>query len=242
MSKDTLRDYYLGLLPNLTSDFFFFIPRNKITREIIDKMDFLQNKKVYNKALLIDFNEGFIEYVKGESSTNFIYKKSYLDKNIFSLLEKKNEVTDYEFDFVLEKYFELAECLFFMSYWMSIHVAKIGFYDEYTWSIFRIQSQNYKKHFEVLVKKFYPSRETIPKGDFNRLELIDKYFPDIKSLFDKQKKKPELIKDKKEEDKNENKIDGSKRENIKKEALISESEAEKILLKAIFKLDIDDIN
>jgi hypothetical protein len=92
------------------------------------------------------------------------------------------------------------------------------------------------------VKKFYPSRETIPKGDFNRLELIDKYFPDIKSLFDKQKKKPELTKDTKEEDKNENKIDSSKRENIKKEALISESEAEKILLKAIFKLDIDGIN
>jgi hypothetical protein len=151
-------------------------------------------------------------------------------------------VTNYEFDFVLEKYFELVECLFFMSNWMSIHVARIGLYDEYTWNTFRIQSQNYKKHFEILMKKFYPSREIIHKGNFNTLVLIDKYFPEIKSLFDKQKKKPELTKNTKEEDNNENKIDSSKRENIKKETLISESEAEKILLKAIFKLDIDGVN
>jgi hypothetical protein len=75
MSKDTLRDYYLSLLPNLISDFFFFIPRKKITQDIIDKMDFSQNKEVYKKALLIDSNKGFMEYVKGESRVNFIYKK-----------------------------------------------------------------------------------------------------------------------------------------------------------------------
>ena len=93
----------------------------------------------------------------------------------------------------------------------------------------------------MLVKNFYLSREIIPKGNFNTLELIDKYFPDINGVFDKQKRKPELIKHTTEEEKNENKITTSKRKKIKKEALISELEAEKLILKAIFNLDIDGI-
>ena len=241
MIKEPLRDYYLSLIPNLIADFFFFIPKNKISPDIIDKVDFLKNKQVYKKVFLIDYYEGFMEYIKGNSSGYFIIKQNNLEKNIFSLLEKKSEVASYEFEFVLEKYFELAECLFFITNWMNTHIARIGFYDADAWKIFRLQELNYKKHFEMLVKNFYPSREIVPKGNFNTLELIDKYFPDIKGLFDEQKRKPDLTKDTKEEDKNENKITLSNRKKAKKEALISEGEAEELMLKSIFNLDVNRI-
>ena len=68
---------------------------------------------------------------------------------------------------------------------MDTNINQILQPNDTTTGIFYIQSLNYKKHFENLVKNFYPTKDIIPKGNFNALELIETYFPDIASQYNK---------------------------------------------------------
>lgn len=237
MIKQSLREFYLSLFPNLTSGLLFFIPKNEISIEIIEKLDLLKTIHIFNKVFVVDNDYGPMEYIKGQTSKHFLFKESYLSNNIFSLLEKKSEVKSHEFDYTLEKYFELVECLFFITNWMNTNITQLGVYDEETKGLFYLQSHNYKKHFEILIKNFYTSKEIIPKGNFNTLELIDKYLPDISGFYNRKKERVpvtiELVKD----NQNENEINKPQFNKSKKTPLISEAEAEYMLLKSIFNLD-----
>jgi hypothetical protein len=235
MSKASLHEFYLSLIPNLVTELFFIIPKDDIRDDIIEKLDFLKTTDIFDKIYVMDYYQGPMEYKKGRNNKYLLLKGNDLNENIFRLLEKKSEVKSHEFDYVLEKYFELAECLFYITNWMNTNLTQIVQTDDAVHGIFYMQCQNYKKHFEVLVKHFYPSKDIIPKGNFNALELVDTYFPDIASQYNKPKETPEIIPTALKEEHDKNKPQQKKTE---KKPLITEVEAEDMLLKRIFNLDI----
>ncbi|ALJ04510.1 hypothetical protein APS56_04860 [Pseudalgibacter alginicilyticus] len=221
------------------SELFFYIPKNEIRDDIIEKLDFLNSTNIFNTIFVVDYYKGPIEFKTGRDNTRLLLKENDLDKNIFGLLEKKSEVPLHELNYVLDKYFELAECLFYITNWMDSNIAKTLRTDGTVTGIFYMQSITYKKHFEILVKNFYPTKDIIPKGNFNALQLIETYFPDIASQYNKhtehtaptpttscgvqEEMQPPLNK-------------------TKKQPLITEIDAEKILLEQVFNVDFKKLN
>jgi hypothetical protein len=235
MSKPSLHQFYLSLIPNLVSELFFFIPKNEIREDIIEKLDFLETTDIFNKIYVVDYYKGPIEFKKGRDNAQLLLKESELDKNVFQLLEKKSEVPPHEFTYVLNKYFELAECLFYITQWMDTNITQKIQPDDTSSGIFYIQALNYKKHFENLVKNFYPTKDIIPKGNFNAIELIETYFPDIASQYNKPKEHHTLTHTTSESVQKEQQPLIKK---TKKTPLITETEAEKTLLEQVFNLDL----
>jgi hypothetical protein len=235
MSKPSLHEFYLSLIPNLVTELFFMIPKKDIREDIIEKLDFLKTTDIFNKIYVMDYYQGPMEYKKGRNNKHLLLKGNDLNENIFRLLEKKSEVKSHEFDYVLEKYFELAECLFYITNWMNTNLTLVVQADDDAIGIFYLQSINYKKHFEILVKNFYPTKDVIPKGNFNALELVETYFPDISSQYNKPKETLLIVPTalEKAQDKN-----SAQQKKTKKQPLITDREAEDMLLKRIFNLDI----
>ncbi|MFD0835273.1 hypothetical protein ACFQ0I_05825 [Mariniflexile aquimaris] len=238
MSKPSLHQYYLSLIPNLVSELFFYIPKNEIRDDIIEKLDFLNTTNIFNTIYVVDYYKGPIEFKKGRDNTRLLLKDGDLDKNMFNLLEKKSEVPPHEFNYVLDKYFELAECLFYITNWMNTNINKMLPHDDTSSGIFYMQSLSYKKHFEILVKNFYPTKDIIPKGNFNALELIETYFPDIASQYHKPAHHPT-----EHTTPTPTNSVGVQEEiqpvlkKTKKPPLITALEAEKILLEQVFNVD-----
>lgn len=232
MGKPSLHEFYLGLIPNLINDLLFFIPKDDIREDIIAKLDFLNTADVFNKIYVIDYYQGPIIYHKSRNNKYLLLKESHLDKTIFCLLEKKSAISSHEFKYVLEKYLELSEALFQLSNWMYTHVHKVVKTEDDVCGLFYLQSLNYKKHFDNLVKNFYPTKETNPNVNVNALELIETYFPEITKKHNTTQK-PHTINQVNFEDANELSLKKNK-----KQPIITEAEAEFILLHQLFNVDI----
>ncbi|WP_166963273.1 hypothetical protein [Yeosuana marina] len=246
MSKQTLHQFYLDLIPNLLNELFFFLSKNEIREDIIEKVDFFKKYDVLDKVYVIDYYQGPIEYKKGRNNNRVLLKGSNLEQNIFNLIEKRSEANKQEFDYVLNKYFELVEYLFFATNWMNTNLAQIVQTDDTVIGLFHLQFMNYKKHFEALVRQFYPNREAIPKGNFNAHEIIETYFPDVlKSLEQNNSLKSNINNAEKKTTELNNATHlatttDKKTKSTDKKVLITEEEAEKILLKTFFNINIKD--
>ena len=132
---------------------------------------------------------------------------------------------------------------------MNTNLTDIIQTDDTLVGIFYIQHLSYKKHFETLVKTFFPNKATLPKRDLINIETIESYFPDINKSFKKtitdgtvfssfniNKEGVGLVT-------TPEKIEqigakSTKKEN--KKPLITDEQAEKALLKTIFRVDIKD--
>ncbi|MFH4964414.1 hypothetical protein V8G69_05360 [Gaetbulibacter sp. M235] len=242
MSEKSLYQFYLDLIPNLLAELFFFVPEKEIREDIIEKVDFLKKYDVLNRIYVIDHYQGPIEYKKGRNNNRVLLKSSKLEQNIFDLIEKKSEVKDQEFIYVLNKYFELVEYLFYATNWMNTNLTQIVQTEDTVIGLFHLQFMDYKKHFETLVKHFYPNKEAMSKGNFNAHEIIETYFPDVsKSLEQNSGLYFNNINSEKKTTKLNNAThlatttDKKTKSNDKK-VLITEEEAEKLLLRTIFNL------
>lgn len=243
MSEKDLYQFYLDLIPNLLTELFFFIPEKEIRPNIIEKIDFLKGHDVLNKVYVLDHYQGPIEHKKGRNNMNSFLKGAKLEKNMFALLEKKSDSKSHEFDYVLGKYFELVECMFYITGWMDTNITECVKTNNTVIGLFHLQFLDYKKHFETLVKQFYPNKETIPKGNFNAPKILETYFPDIsKSLktnngmlftvLGGQKERPGLSASNSEMPPQHHKMPKKK---VKKQ-LVTEAEAEQILLRTFFNI------
>ena len=241
MSETSLEKYFNSLLPSLYEELVFFIPDKNIPVDILKKIDPFVSK-LFNKLLVMDTYKGPIEYPKERKQMLTIAKGSDLEKNTFSLLERKRDATITEFNFILDKYFEQVEFLVYVTNWMNNNLNEILQVNDSIKGLFQIQSNNYNKHLHTLLRHFYPDKRRIPQSKFNAIKIIEKYYPDItkpdylkseviKSRINNSVQEIEIAK---------NKTAAAKK--AKKQPLITEKEAESILLERIFNVDIKSIN
>ncbi len=240
MVKTNLQQFYKALLPKLWNEFVFFIPKIELPAEIKKELEFLREYDLVNKSILFDVSIGPYVYEK-KHNIKVISKWSDLESNVFLLLEKRANSESYEFNYILEKYFEQSSCLFFLTDWLYKNVEQIEQVDNNISGLFMIQFTNYKKHFEEMVKHFYPNKDQMPFDRFNVNQLINDYLPDISKRFHKDEV-PLLA------EINEQKLNAlppltysplkPKQSNIKKKkkVLITEEEAKKVMLGSIFKI------
>ncbi len=233
MTKHSLYQFYLNLIPNLITELYFFIPEKEIRPDIVEEMTAITKYIHLNKVYVLDHHKGPIEYSKERNAIDTTLKGNKLEKNIFTLLEKKGNTKPHEFNYVLNKYFELVSVLFYITDWMNAHA------DEHVTTVIcpngllHLQFFNFKKHFETIIKEFYPSEEAIPQGSFNAHKMIETYFSDISKGF---KPIATIVVDK---PMSLNLPNNTQKATIikTKKPLLTEVEAEKLLLKTIFGIE-----
>ena len=247
MSEKSLYQFYLGLLPNLLNELYFFIPKVHETKEIISNIKTIDDSEFYNKTFVIDYYKGPIPYNKHRSLKWMLVIESEIGKNIFDLLEKKNKVSEQEFDYVFKKYFEFVDQLWYYADWMYTNRKKFINTDERLDGILHIQNKRFEKHFTSLVEIFYKNKIP-PKAKYNFQKIIDDFYPKLNfdfTEFIKPTKSASISEINKQEkgikndntSKTSNVIDNEK--TIKK-PLITEQEAEQVLLKKYFGINLND--
>lgn len=235
MHKNAQHQFYNDLIPNLWTEFMFFIPENQIPKEVLDKVDFFKNHDVLNKLFVIDYDNGPMHYSNERDNKALLLKDSGLNENIFQLLEKKTKTEPHEFNYIIEKYYEQINFLFYVSNWMLLNIDSIGNVGDHEKGCFIIQNNQYKKHYTSIVKHFYPTKSEIPQSDFNSQHLIDTYFKDVSNGFTTKpievpkefvKPKSTIVKKKLPQ-----------KQEKKKTPLITEKDASIALLKAYFQIN-----
>jgi hypothetical protein len=237
MSETSLEKYFNSLLPNLYEELLFFIPDKDIPEDILQNIQSSIIRKVFNKLLIMDKYQGPIEYAKGRNAKLSFGKASELEKNTYSLLEKKREIHQIEFKFILDKYFEQIEFLVYITNWMNKNSNQVLEIDDAIRGLFQIQFTYYKKHFHTLLKHFYPNGEHVPQGNFNAVKIIERYYPNISKQHIKTNhwNIPKVDNSVQEEALTKTAAAAKK---VKKQPLITEKEAEEVLLKTFFNIEI----
>lgn len=232
MKRTELETFFNSLLPNLWEELIFFVPDTNIPKDIIVKTQNFNLNKFSNKVMVMDTYDGPIFYEQGRNNTRITLKATKLESNLYQLLEREKTTSILEFNFILEKYLEQIECLKHISQWMYSNLNQVQHLDQTIKGLFQIQLSYYEKHLNVFVKQFYKNRIDYNKTTFN-LESIIK--SQITELSEKQSNQ---IKNSETHITQNATIDNNTPEKPKKKPLITQEDAEKLLLKKIFNIDL----
>jgi len=180
MSNTILNTFYQNLVTKLRNGFVFYIPKAIFDEETLNI--FKQDKSLsllLDNVLVVEQRNGAFLFDYQEHISKCIRKHEELTEIIFLLLEKKNELQDFQLAFILDKYFEQASLFFKITYWLSLNVDKLdndGFKFK---GLFTKQHENYKQHLEEYIRNFYPDKAHIPDDKLNLLHLIKVNFKEI---------------------------------------------------------------
>lgn len=237
MKKTDLETFFNSLIPNLWEEFVFFIPDTNIPRDIIDKTQDFDLKKFLNKVLVMDTYDGPILYEEGRNNTKITLKATKLESNLYQLLEREKITSTLEFNFILEKYLEQVECLKYISEWMYSNLNQVENLDQTIKGLFNIQLSYYEKHLKVFIKQFYKNRIDYNKATFNLESIINSQIKEIveKKENHNENKETHIAQ-------NANLNNNNTPQKVKKQPLVTQEDAEKLLLKTIFNLDIKALN
>ncbi|WP_047547327.1 hypothetical protein [Psychroserpens sp. Hel_I_66] len=244
MAKTKLHDYYISLIPNLVTGLLFYIPKTELPLEVIDELMKLANHDFFNQVFAFDEYRGPVEYNSKSSKKGLFSISANLEKKIFGLLEKKGEVSETEFKYLLEKYRFLVETLFSYSQWMNDNLGKLHQDNENLENLFRYQFSVYRKHLETVFSTFYDSRSVPSSQYFDSKKIIDEFFPDLAKSFSKDTvsgllNTQKLTVAKMDSPKQSSTVHQSMppQEPKQKKSILSEEEAKKVLLKTYFGID-----
>ncbi|WP_435133098.1 hypothetical protein [Formosa sp. A9] len=168
-----------------------------------------------------------------------------LEENIFKLLRAKHEVSKFEFNYILDKYFEQVDCVCYICHWLleNLHVIKNDHSEMQ--NLFNLQHEYYKKHFETLIKQFYKDESAIPYSNYNKSKQLEASIFDFIKGEQKGNTVPKfpVMLGQDTSKSNLDKGDGlaalsekRPKKRSKKEPLITENAAEKELLRSIFSI------
>lgn len=259
MSEPSLDAFFDKLVEVLIHDVAFYIPSAIIPTNLLETIQNHIPANFLDEITILDTHQGMVVFEVDEFNGRIVQKPKSLENNIFQLLKKRKELEDFEFDYILKKYFEKVEFYSAMVDWLSVNLSIYNKknIDSFTIGLFEIQSELYKTHFFELVNYFYQSKKIILKPQYDVSELLKVYFPDLISrleLYGKLYTIKSKIEIQHQEFKTKDENLPSSIKNItaknqletkgklKKEPLISDKEAEEFILTKVFNLNLEAIH
>ncbi|MFV1451180.1 hypothetical protein VBZ51_18645 [Maribacter sp. HS] len=244
MNNTPLEILYKNLISRLWEELLFFIPHNEISNEFLENHEEIEFEKFRNKIIVIDYYKGPTLYKTDRDNNLIILKNSSLKKSTRQLLNAKANFDEQEFSYILELYYEQTECLYFITNWLNKNITQVLPQEDSILGLFKLQHNYHKSHFETILKQFYPDMQSLPKGNFNIGKSLESSLPQITKLFNTDNKQNIILEASNlQEDRHENlPTPINKKEQkrkIKKPPIISDTEAETILLKRIFNIDLE---
>ena len=244
MDKTDLEILHFELYSKLWNNLLFYIPKDIIDLDVIKKIEGLKNiDAFFDRIIILDEQVGFMHFDPNKDKTKYLKKTPELSEIIFLLLENKSKLKDFELSYILDKHYEQTASLFYLTNWLNSNLHHFKKLDINTKGLFKLQFLFYKKHLEEIITNFYPSRQDLPHNKFNTLDLIETNFktvskninPNTSNILSQieNHRASEIINIfRKYEQNKEHKIPIE----IKKAPLLSEKEAEQVLLKSIFNI------
>ena len=213
-----LDNIHSQLVFNMASPIMFFVPETLITKELEERYEPELLELFFNKILVIE-NDGSVNSLsKTTKITNVTSKNTQLDKNLFQLLELKETLKTYQFDFLIKKYYDQVNFFVLISEWLSenleTHFKEL---DPSISAYFSIQEIAFQMHFETLQTTFGMDLLPNPKQT-EILEKIESMVPPLSAF----KKAANEVPESEEKPKTEKKV------------LITNEEADRFLLETVF--------
>jgi len=230
--------FFNSLLPNLWEEFIFFIPSRNIYDSIKDNFKNQDIEKYFNQIMVFDTYKGPVLYEEVTNNNKIILKSSKLENNLFRLLDKQNLTNPSGFNFILEKYLEQIECLNYISQWLYENLNQVNEINETIKGLFLMQMNHFDKHVNAFKSQFYKNNIEATKNPLNIEEIIKSTLKEINKQEQIQTKSPTLdiatdLATGKDLQKTPQKTP--------KQPLVTEQDAEKMILKQVFNLDISII-
>ena len=185
MINNSPQHVYDQLHSSLWDRFVFFIPKFEFPEDVKNELQFLEEFEMFNVPLHYRKKEGVFSYSK-DYSLQVMSKGKELESNLFLLLELKGALKQYEFDYIIEKYFEISSCLFFLTDWLNNNKNDLSDLHKDMYGVFFIQLTFHSNHFGELIKHFYPDKQNMPFDKFNITDLIKKHLPEITKRYHKE--------------------------------------------------------
>ena len=220
-----LEDIHSQLIINLGSPIILFVPESLITEELEKNYGSELLNIFFNKILIIE-NDGSVNSIsKSTKITNLTGKNTQLDKNLFQLLELKESLKPYQFDFLIKKYYGEVNLFVVISEWLNKNLEKhFKDLDTSIPTYFSVQEMAYQLHFEGLQNTF--GMDLLPNPKQNEiLEKIESIVPPMSAFKKAANSVPETKESKKPE---------SNQQKPVKEVLITNEEADRFLLETVF--------
>lgn len=248
MSKLDLHKTYTELSFKTWNNLVFFVPNIFFELETLDESTKEMLKNTFDQKLLIVGEPmNIFEYDFDNDGTKYINQMTNLGKILFDLLQLKSQLKDFEFSYLLDQYYVQAECCLSVTNWIKNNTNQIKNLDNKVRGIFNIQFNTYRKHFEDLIKQFYPNPELMPEDRLNVLQLIKTNFKSIKSNITVPNQEISELNNTKEHTINTKaffdnlleqttKYKARKTELPKQKVLVTEQQAEKAILSQIFNI------
>ena len=248
MSKLDLHKTYTELSFKTWNNLVFFVPNIFFELETLDESTKEMLKNTFDQKLLIVGEPmNIYEYDFDTDGTKYINQMTNLGKIIFDLLQLKSQLNEFEFSYLLDQYYVQAECCLSVTNWIKNNTNQIKSLDNKVRGIFNIQFNTYRKHFEDLIKQFYPNPELMPEDRLNVLQLIKTNFKSIKSNINVPNQEISELNNSKEHPINTKaffdnlleqttKYKASKTELPKQKVLVTEQQAKKAILSQIFNI------
>lgn len=247
MSVQPLDTFYNELVKTIYHDIAFYIPSTLIQPHILESIRNEIPPNFLDSIFILDVHLGLGKFEFIEFNQRILKKPNLFEQNIFQLLQKRKELNDIEFEYIINKYFDQVEFYAAIMSWLSANLITYNKdkIDINTVGLFEIQREIYSSHFEELINCFYNPEEVELRPYYDISEIVNIYIPDLVSKIDQYTVKlpmetiigistQEII-DSKEVDsteKNETKL----KVKTKKEPLITEKEAEDFLLNTVFNI------
>ncbi|TBN04453.1 hypothetical protein EYD45_07495 [Hyunsoonleella flava] len=249
MDKETLDQFSWRIASELWDELYFFIPNNDVFLSVLNDIEYFKTNNIFDTIFVIDQYKGPTLYKADRNKLRVFLKSEKLKRNIYSLLEKQQSLSSNAFKFLLDEYYKQVTFFLYISNWMQQNLKNTIKDKKVPEGIFHYQYNTYKIHMESLVKQFYPKQYDLPKSNLNTIELIDTDFIEIAQDL---KKNPKLnfskddIPNKISTDEISLKVNQNQtqkevlqqKDKIDKQPIIEPSDAEKLLLKKVFKLKI----
>jgi len=253
MDKNSIPKFLDALIEVFLDNLLFYIPSEIIFQGVIEQLEDIP-AHLFDELSLLDMERGIYRVANEdvvEINERLFKKRSFLEENIFRLIEKNKEVTPVVFNIILERYYDQLIFYLFITDWLITHINK---YDEEEVHLgilgaFKLQHEYLSVHLKNLYRYFGALIDTERQHNFSTEKMVLEHFPDLisrvsKSTFNnpvskKAKTKTETAAKEKAVDSslevqqqpNENSI-GKKKQRL----VVSDAAIEKMVLEGVFKI------
>lgn len=251
MREQSIDAFLDNLVRVLLQDVAFYIPKSIFPKKFFRNIPLEFPEHFFDEVFYFDLKSGMMFFEAVAFNEKLMDKPRLLENNIIELLKKKDELGETEFNYLLDKYFELVQ---FYSNLVFFLCVRYEFYfkealDPLTRGVFELQLRFYKNHCLALIDRFYQGKEVQIKNHYDLDDVLEKYLPDLTTrlgIYYKELVQESTIEfsdsilqgDEKQSEVEVPKVQKLPKKRIKKAPLLSDQEVEDFILSTVFNVKL----
>jgi len=252
MEKNSIQYFLDELIEVFLHNLVFYIPIEIIREDVLDQIEDEIPDKFLDELSLLNIEKGICQITNEDAievNQLLLTKKDLLERNIFTLLEKSKQLSNLEFQIIIERYFDQLLFYLLITEWLSVNLKKFNKTNIKFPIIgtFKFQHEYLRTHLDDIYRYFETFIDIQREQDFSVENMLVEHIPDLISRYSKAVNKNDLKNQ--GEDKTEIISKESTKERLepikkslpkkRQRPIISEEDIEEMILKSVFKVQMD---